>query len=125
MPELRLNLDPQSVTIRRCLHTEEKCKTCNRNQTRCQPIKTFSVATHGVDGARKLAEQHLRSINPNGAAANGVKTFTRFIGACAGENCTRYICEGDEHYLFKNRRYCQYCGLGLEKAEKVEPTKHN
>ncbi|MCT4625838.1 hypothetical protein [Halodesulfovibrio sp.] len=122
MPQLRLNLDPQSVTIRRCLHTEFACNKCNQNQTRCRPIKIFSVAQHGVDGARKLAEEHLRTINPNGAAAKGKNTFTRYLGTCADKNCHRYISEGDEYYTLKNRIYCKYCGLGIEEAQKVSPS---
>lgn len=123
MAQIRLNIDPICISVRRCLHTKNKCNECNTNTTNCQPIKTFSIPTHGVDGARKLAEEYLRSLNPSGKAAQGNKTFTCFIGTCSGEGCSRYICEGDEYYLFKNKRYCKYCGLGLEKAEKIEPKK--
>jgi hypothetical protein len=119
MAQFRLNLDEISATIRRCEHIKNKCNECSPDRLGCKTIATFSIANHGVDGARKLAEEKLKEINPKGKTANGEKTFTRFLGKCSGEGCRRYISEGDQHYVDRKKLFCFFCGSTIDTATQV------
>jgi hypothetical protein len=80
MAEYRINRHPGGANIRKCgkgekydpTNLETSCAKCREpsGMQPCQEIKNFPFFVHGgMDGAFAAAQEHLKSINPDGALA--------------------------------------------------------